>query len=250
MQLLAEPVFAAFAIFCRVGCCLMLLPGFGSARVPAQMRLLVAVAISLALTPLLLAQTVAAIRHFAPGLRPFLLLNEVVTGGAFGLMARCFLLALQFAATLAANAIGLAGIPGQPIDDTDAAPVLTTFLSLAATMLLLAAGLHIEMLKAVIASYDVLPMRIGIDAGWMLDRLARAVEDTALLSLRLAAPFIVYAIVVNVAIGLVNKFTPQLSVYFASLGLVTAGGLFILLFIADDWLSLFVTSYSSWIGGA
>ena len=36
-------VLAAFLIFCRIGACLMLMPGFSSARVPLQVRLFVAV---------------------------------------------------------------------------------------------------------------------------------------------------------------------------------------------------------------
>jgi flagellar biosynthetic protein FliR len=246
-KLLADPAFAAFTIFCRLGCCLMLLPGFGSARVPMQTRLLVAIALSLAVTPLLLERITASLQQFTEAARPFVLVNEVAIGLLIGLLARLFLLALQFAATVAANGIGLAGIPGQPVEDNEAAPALVTFLSLAATMLLIAAGLHIEMLKAVIASYDVLPMRVGLDAGWIMEQLAAAASETAMLSLRLAAPFIVYAVAVNLAIGLINKFTPQLSVYFVSLGMVTAGGLFVLFLASDDWLSLFAGALSSWI---
>ncbi len=46
-------VLALFAAFCRVGGCFMLLPGFASARLPMQIRLFVAVAVSMAVLPIL-----------------------------------------------------------------------------------------------------------------------------------------------------------------------------------------------------
>ena len=246
---LADAAFAAFMIFCRIGSCLMLVPGYSSPRIPMQFRLLLAIAVSLSLTPLLFDMTATALAPVAPRLRPFLLVNEVVSGGSIGLMARVELLALQFAATFVANAIGLAGIPGQPIDDTEALPPLTSLLSMAAVMVLLASGLHVEILKALVQSYAAMPVRLGIDAGWLLDNLTRVVASSWMMALRLSGPFIVYSVIVNIAVGLASKFTPQVSLYFASLGLVTMGGLFILFLVTPEWLGVFLDSYESWLSG-
>ena len=46
-------VFALFLIFCRIGTCLMLMPGFSSSRIPAQVRLFLSFAITLALSPII-----------------------------------------------------------------------------------------------------------------------------------------------------------------------------------------------------
>jgi flagellar biosynthesis protein FliR len=246
---LADAVFIAFLIFCRIGSCLMLVPGYSSARVPMQVRLLIAAAVSLALTPLLFAPAAATLVAVDAGRRPFLLVSETIAGATIGLMARFYLLGLQFAATVTASAIGLAGIPGQPIDDTEAAPPLATLLSLAGVMVLLAAGLHVEMLRAIFDSYRAVPVRLEVDTGWLLDTVTKVVTDSSMMALRLSGPFVVYAVVVNTAMGLANKFTPQVSIYFASLGLVTAGGLVIMFFIAPEWLTVFRDSYEAWLSG-
>src|SRR5690606_40216033 len=47
--MLEMAVLAAFLAFCRIGACMMLMPGLGSARVPMQVRLFLAVSVSLAL---------------------------------------------------------------------------------------------------------------------------------------------------------------------------------------------------------
>ena len=56
-----DTVLLVFLLFCRIGGCLMLMPGFSSARVPVQVRLFIAVAVTLALTPLLLPALRAAL---------------------------------------------------------------------------------------------------------------------------------------------------------------------------------------------
>ncbi|MFT3988550.1 flagellar biosynthetic protein FliR [Aestuariivirga sp.] len=247
---LAQAVFVGFTVFCRIGACLMFVPGYASARVPMQIRLLMAFAISLALSPLLSGVVAAAVSGVAETLRPFLLINETLAGATIGLMARFYMLGLQFAATASANAMGLTGIPGVSPDDGETLPPLATLLSLSAVMAMFAGGLHIEMLNALADSYAVIPIALPVDAEWYLERLTDVAANSTVLALRLAGPFIVYAIVMNVAMGFANKFTPQVSLYFASLGLVTAAGLFIFYFLAPRWLSIFLDGYRGWLAGA
>src|SRR5215207_7759293 len=54
MQSRTETVALVVLIFCRVGGCLMLMPGFSSPRIPIRARLFVALSLSLAMSPLLL----------------------------------------------------------------------------------------------------------------------------------------------------------------------------------------------------
>ncbi|MBI2720134.1 MAG: flagellar biosynthetic protein FliR [Rhizobiales bacterium] len=246
---LAEAALTAFLIFCRVGSCLILIPGYSSARVPVLVRLALALAIALALTPMLYAMVSKTTSSYAEAYRPLLAVNEVMAGGVIGLMARLQLLGLQFAAIVAANAIGLAGLPGIPIDEGEAMPPLAQLMSLAGVMMLFATGLHIEAIRAIVESYGALPMRMGLDTGWYLEQTVKSVAETSLTALRLAGPFIVYAVTINFALGLANKFAPQISLYFASLGLVTAGGLAVMALLAPEWLALFADSYGAWLSG-
>ena len=52
---LADSVLAIFIVFCRVGACLMLVPGFSSINIPVQVRLFIAIVTSFALAPLVIA---------------------------------------------------------------------------------------------------------------------------------------------------------------------------------------------------
>ena len=109
-----DTVLLAFLAFCRIGGCLMLMPGFSSSRVPVHVRLFIAVAVTLALAPLLLPVLRAALPKIPPDAMIALLVSETVIGILIGVMGRLFFLALQFMATAAAMYIGLGTMPGCP----------------------------------------------------------------------------------------------------------------------------------------
>lgn len=237
----------AFLIACRVGACLMLMPGFSSARIGMQFRALAVFALALALAPLLYDRVAAAVSPDQPAALLATIVGEVAAGGLIGLMARLQLLALHFAAGFLGGAIGLQGLPGQPMDDGDAVPALTTLLSMATVVVLFAAGIHIEILRATIDSYGVLPPGTALQPARMLRDLVRVMGESSLLGLRVAGPFAIYSIIVNLAIGLAGKFAPQVSLYFASLGLITMGGLFLLYLLAPAWIELFADGIGGWL---
>ncbi len=235
-------------VLCRVGSCMMILPGFGSTRIPMQFRALLAVALSLTLLPLLYETGAEATQRAGESGKPLLLGGEILNGLTIGLLARLFMVALSFSATILTNVIGLAPTPGLPIDDTEPAPPMVNLISLTATMLIFATNLHHEFIRVLISSYGALKISNPIDMGWYLDEILERLAQTSSLALRLCGPFIVYSIVVNLAIGFANKFTPQISVYFITTGMVAAGGLFLVYFTIDDWVSLFLQEFSTWLG--
>ncbi|MGO4841795.1 flagellar biosynthetic protein FliR, partial [Rhizobiaceae sp. 2RAB30] len=91
----AQLVLAAFMAFCRVGGCFMVMPGLSSIRVPMQVRLFISVAVAIAM----LASTWDQIAPFARrelDAVSILMVSELLIGVLIGLLARLYLLALQF----------------------------------------------------------------------------------------------------------------------------------------------------------
>lgn len=108
---LADSVLATFIVFCRIGGCLMLVPGFSSASIPVQVRLFVAIVTSFALAPILVAVLKPLVTDAPPLKLGFLICTELLIGGIIGLGGRMFFLALQTMLTAMAGAIGLSSIP-------------------------------------------------------------------------------------------------------------------------------------------
>ncbi|MBX9589530.1 MAG: flagellar biosynthesis protein FliR [Hyphomonadaceae bacterium] len=242
-----ETILVVFLLFCRIGGCLMLMPGFSSPRVPVQVRLFLAVAVTLALTPLLLSTVNSAVPDPAPPLVMHLIVSETLIGVLIGLIGRLFYMALQFMATAAAQLAGFNPVGGAPIEDTEPLPPLATFITLTATVLLFVTDQHWEVLRALLASYSVLPIGEPMAAALSLARLADGFSSAFILALQISSPFIVYALIINLMVGIANKLTPQIPVYFISMPFVLAGGLILLYFTIGEALRLFIAGFTAWL---
>src|SRR5690606_17116489 len=119
MHVTSDVVLSIFLLFCRIGGCLMLMPGFASPRVPTQIRLFIAIAVTLALAPLLLPHAMETLSRFRPALPLLPVIAETLTGVFIGLLGRIFFLALQFMASALASFIGYAGFPELAIEDAE-----------------------------------------------------------------------------------------------------------------------------------
>ncbi|MDH4983629.1 flagellar biosynthetic protein FliR [Hyphomicrobium sp. D-2] len=241
-------VLATFLIFCRIGTCLMLMPGFGAQRVPMRVRLFIAVSLTFALAPLLVPEVEPATTgNVAPVALLGLVASEALVGAILGLMARMFLLSLQFAGAAIGMLIGLSNTPDTMIDEDEPAASLTTLITLTATVLIFLTELHWEMLRAVVDSYGTVPVPHQLAANFGLVKLVDAVTDGFMLALRICSPFIVYSLLVNLLFGILGKLTPQIPVYFISIPFVLAGGGFILYFTSAEFLQIFIVTFSQWL---
>jgi flagellar biosynthesis protein FliR len=242
-------VLTAFLIFCRIGGCLMLMPGFSSPRVPVVVRLFLCVAISLALTPFLGGRIEKLVSDASALTLLRLILSELLIGGLIGFMGRIFFAALETLGTSIAMQIGLASALGAPVDDSEALPSIADFLTFLATTLLFVTDLHLEVVRGIIASYRTLPIASGFGPQFGLIQVADTLSKSFFLGLRVSSPFILFGLVFNFAVGLANKLTPQIQVYFIATPFAVAGGLFLFYFTFRQVLELFMAGFANWLAG-
>ena len=235
-------VLAAFLAFCRIGACFMLMPGMSSARVPVNIRLFVAVAVSMALLAHLWDAILPAIDRRPAVLVP-LIASELLIGSLIGLMARFYLMAMQFIASGIAMMVGYGGMPGVAIEENDPQSPLGGIISFSALLVLFALDFHHQILFALVRSYEMAPLSAAFDAQSALADLSDTLSESFLVVLRLGSPFIAYAILVNIGTGLVNKLAPQIPVYFISLPFVIAGALILMYLSIGNMLSLFADGF-------
>jgi len=136
-----EALIFTFLIFCRIGGCLMVMPGIASPRIPMQVRLFLSIAIVLALVPLLYTGQRSELAGLSASGLLRLVVFELATGFLIGLIGRIFFLILQFFAIGVANFVGVGTMPGPPIEENEPAPTIATFITLLAVMMMLANGL-------------------------------------------------------------------------------------------------------------
>jgi flagellar biosynthesis protein FliR len=243
----ADTVLLVFLAFCRIGGCLMLMPGFSSARVAMHVRLFIVLAVTLALAPVLLPILRAALPQVPPATMVALIVSETIIGILIGIMGRLFFLAVQFMATSAAMYIGLGNMPGTPVEDVEPVPAFATLVTLTATLLFFLAEQHWEVLRALIGSYSALPVTEPFAVEFGLAKLTETASVAFTLALQISAPFIVYALVINLMVGIANKLTPQVPVYFISIPIVLAGGFALLYFTIGESLRVFTMGFMGWL---
>lgn len=235
-------VFAAFLAFCRIGSCFMLMPGLSSMRVPMQIRLAVAAAVTWALLVHLWSAIIPNVDR-TPSAMVLLILSEILIGSTIGLVTRFYVLALQFTGTTIANTIGFNAMAGTAIEEAEPQPALAAFVTLCVLMVLFVFDFHHEVIRALVTSYEVAPLARMFDAQSALIDLVDTVAASFYVALRLASPFVAYGILANLAIGFVNKLAPQIPVYFVSLPFIIAGGLILIYFGIGVLLSLAVDGF-------
>ena len=237
LEALGLPAIAAFS---RIGGCFLVLPGLSSGRVPAMVRVLAVLGLTVAVVPSLPIEA-ARVPDVATLLR--LVAGETLVGLFFGLAARLYMLALGFIGTTIATVIGYGNIPGIAVTDDEPSAAIGTLVTFGALVLLFQLDFHHQVLRALVASYAAVPPLTAIDTGAMLDDLVAVTAQSFTVALRLGSPFIAYALIANVAIGIVNKLAPQIPVYFVSLPFLIAGGLGLMLLVLPTMLSLFADGF-------
>jgi flagellar biosynthetic protein FliR len=216
-----------FLVFLRVGAAMAVLPAFGERSIPERIRLALALAFTVVVTPAVAPQVLALLQS---GPTLFLAMTaEAISGLALGISLRMFVLALQMAGSMAAQSTSLSQIFGGGIVDPQ--PAIGNVMVIGGLALAVITGLHVRLAEALIGSYSVFPAGVfpspSALADWGLLRVAKAFA----LAFTLAAPFVIASFIYNVALGVINKAMPQLMVAMIGAPAISAGGL-ILLFLS------------------
>jgi flagellar biosynthetic protein FliR len=240
-------VLGTFVLFCRVGGCLMLMPGFSSPQIPVQVRLFLALAVTLSLAPMLIDRLPLNAVSEEPLLALRYIATELLVGGTIGMLGRLFLLALETMATSAALSIGLSNPFGVVGEESEVLPPLVTFITMSATALIFITDLHWEIFRGIAASYDAIPVKDSFDVNFSVLNLSKVLTETFKIALRISAPFILYAIITQLTISIINRLTPQISIYFISTPFLICGGLFLTYLVIKSYLDQFFLGFSSWL---
>jgi len=241
-------VLAVAVLFARIGGVFLIAPGLSSMRTPVRVRLLIALGVTLALAPPLMPAASEAVASRTPAELLAVLAGESITGFFIGLLTRLLLMALQTLSVAIANLVGLGGIPGTGVEDNEPAQAAANLFMVTAVMIIFLTDLHHEILRAAVGSYAVLAPGAVLSVEDALTVIAARVGEAFLIALRLAAPFFIYSVIVNFAVGLTNKLTPQLPVFFVALPIVTAGGLIVMAFSIREVMFAFRQAFEQVLG--
>jgi flagellar biosynthetic protein FliR len=235
LQMLPGLVFQAVLAFARLGAAVMLLPGIGEAEVPAPLRLGLGLAILALLFPVLapalpvMPEDTAAVA--------LLVGTEVLVGLWLGTLARLLVIGFAMAGQAIATLIGLSSLFAFDSSLGMGGTALGRAFALMAVVLVLSTGLYRLPLAALAESYAVIPAGMPFPAGEAALSVARVGAESLDLALRIAAPFVIGAVLLNVALGLLARLAPQVQTFFIAVPGQILAGLALLALLAPPMIA-------------
>jgi flagellar biosynthetic protein FliR len=211
-QFLVPELFAYLMVFCRVGTGIMLLPGVGEAYVSTRIRLLFAIAFTLAVGPVLAPDMPPPPAEVIPLFS--YIIKEIIVGLFLGGIARMIISAMHTAGTIIATQSGLASAMMLDITQTSQSTAITNLLSITAVTVMFVMDLHYLLLAGLISSYDVFPAGATLPADDMMMHAVRTMSQTFAVSMQIAAPHIVIGTVVYLAAGVLSRLMPNMQIFF------------------------------------
>ena len=232
--LLSHYAFAFVLVLCRCGAAVMLLPGLGEDDPPATLRVGLALALAILLTPVEAPDI--PVMPAAMASLTGMVAAELLIGGVLGWLARLLALALPMAGQVIALLTGLSSVLSpDAVLGAQTAPI-GRLLGMVAPLVILSSGLYALPLNALGGSYALFPVGTLLPAGDLSEVALRAVTGSFALAVRLAGPFILVSMVWQIAQGLLSRLVPQLQIYFAALPAQVLGGLLLLALLSDSLL--------------
>jgi flagellar biosynthetic protein FliR len=244
---LSEWLGFAILVFCRVGACVMIMPGIGTIRIPPHVRLYIALAISLVLLPICREYLPNDFPNAPIAVQGVLILSELATGFLIGLLARVFFAALHFSLMMIATLIGFpAGSTTSVLEGEPSTP-LADALSIAAVVAFFSIDGHIELIRALVQSFTSLPAQNLLESRFAVSEIARLLSVSFVLAIQLAAPFIIYSLIVNLLMGVATRMAPQMPMQFVGGPIILFGGLVLFGYLTLPMLSQFLNTFGRWL---
>ncbi|MGH2520674.1 MAG: flagellar biosynthetic protein FliR [Chloroflexota bacterium] len=198
-------------------------PFFSSAALPIRAKAVFVGAVAFLLAPL-----VAALPHAHVTIGFSALLGELAVGLVYGLALTLLNEMLIFAGQIVGMQFSFSLVNLLDPSTSIQTPLMGELFQLMGGLVVIGAGLDRILLASVVRSFRVVPLgtyALGPPAAMAI---VRAAAGIFLAALELAAPVLVTTMVVEIAVALLGKLSPQLPVMFLSVPFKTMTGLVVL----------------------
>ena len=211
------------------------IPLFAGKMLPTKAKIAFGLLLSLMINPLVPAELSLA-TNFAGAI--LLALNEVCIGLLLAMSVRMIFFAVELAGYLISYEIGLmASNSVNPLLGSSDATI-TTLLFYFSMLVFFVAGIHYDVLKAFIMSFEILPIGSFLLSINPMSQFVGEVSRVFLIGTLMAAPFIALNFLVNVTFAVLGKAVPKMNVFMTSFSVRILGGMVLL--VAS---LLLITSY-------
>ncbi len=246
-DVLPQEAFGFILISMRLAAIFLVIPVLGDRSIPRRVRAGFAILLTLVIYPSVqtgipaLPDSIVTLTVMAA--------RELLIGSMIGMAMRFLMSATHVAGSVIAFQTGLAAAQSfDPAQGTQSV-IVAAFMNLVAVTLILVTDLHHMMIMAIVYSYTNFPIGEAIPYADFATAATQSVSSSFALGFQMAAPFIVYAMVFNISLGLISRMIPGFQVFFVGLPLNLAMGFLLMALLLGALMSLFLGRFEELLLG-
>ncbi|MDD2365535.1 MAG: flagellar biosynthetic protein FliR [Desulfuromonadaceae bacterium] len=213
-------------VLSRVAGIFAALPVFGGRTLPVRIKTITVFMITLLCFPTLSVKP-PEIPSDAFAL-VLLLLSELMIGLTLALISQIIFAAVEFSGQIIGMQMGLT--ISSIIDPSQGTQtqIMSVIQTLFATLIFLSLNIHHIFIRAIIDSFQVIPLGGWHISGELIHFLVIRTADIFIIGIRLAAPVMVALLLTTVALGIMARAFPQMNIFMISLPLNVGLGLIVM----------------------
>ncbi|MCH8134627.1 MAG: flagellar biosynthetic protein FliR [Proteobacteria bacterium] len=196
--------------FIRIGALVMVMPVLGGVFVPARVRLMLALALTIVISPVLADSPPLDLVSF-PGL--MIIMREVLIGVAMGFVVQLTFDAIALGGQVISMSMGLGFALFVDRRHGVSTPVLGQLFLMLGMLLFLSLDGHLTMIRILADSFHILPIT-GDGLSYMAaGGLAQWAGQVFVVAVKIALPAITALVIVNLAFGVMSRAAPTLNLF-------------------------------------
>ncbi|HWM29175.1 MAG TPA: flagellar biosynthetic protein FliR [Woeseiaceae bacterium] len=196
--------------FIRIGAFVMVMPVIGGSFVPQRVRLILAMALTLVIAPVLPSLPAVDILSIA-GMT--LMFQEIATGVAMGFVVQLIFDAISLGGQVISMSMGLGFAVFVDRQRGVNIPVLGQLFMMLGMLIFLSLDGHLALIQMLADSFHILPMSAGGLGQAQLSSLLQWSAQLFVVAMNIALPAITALIVVNLAFGVMSRAAPTLNLF-------------------------------------
>ncbi|WP_017429060.1 flagellar biosynthetic protein FliR [Vreelandella jeotgali] len=196
--------------FARITAFMAMAPLWGHSSVPNRVKVGLAGVISIIIAPVLPAMPEAPIMSWAS---VGIIIEQIVVGLAFGFVMRIIFAVVQASGEFIGLQMGLAFASFFDAASGTNIMVLSRILYMITLLMFVALNGHLMVLETLVMSFQTLPIGMDMLNANAFEILARYAGTVFASGMLLALPLVGSLLIINLALGILNRSAPQLTVF-------------------------------------
>lgn len=222
MEALIQPALTKLLfIGIRVSLVILFLPFFGSGGIPNRIKAALTIAFTACLFPTYMPATATLVNVNWLSV----IFSETLIGLALGLSVTFVFEAVELAGSLCGVQLGYSLETLIDPQTKAQSPVISSFYNMVAVLIFLQLNVHHWILRALAESFDYLPPGTIVSGHAMAAELIRASGVMLSAAVQIAAPIILAALMIDIALGFIGRAAPQIPVMLVGISIKDLLGL-------------------------